>query len=89
MAATRRRRSAPDPGRVVRDLSVLREQADLFGEVASLPTAWRVIDAITPERLGVLREARRRARERAWANGAAPERITLDIDATLYLQTIN
>jgi hypothetical protein len=97
MAPTRRRRSAHDPGRVVRDLivtiadggdcladlSVLREQPGLFGEVASSPTAWRVIDAIAPERLGLLREARRRARERAWANGAAPERITLDYDATL------
>jgi hypothetical protein len=48
-----------------------------------LPTAWRVIAAVTPERLGVLRGARRRASERAWANGAAPERITLDFDATL------
>jgi hypothetical protein len=97
LAPTRRRRSAHDPGRVVRDLivaiadggdcladlSVLREQPDLFGEVASLPTAWRVIAAITPERLSVLREARRHARERAWAKGAAPERITLDFDATL------
>jgi NADPH:quinone reductase-like Zn-dependent oxidoreductase len=27
--------------------------------------------------------ARRRAREQAWAKGAAPERITLDFDATL------
>ena len=97
LAPTRRRRSAHDPGRVVRDLivsiadggdcladlGVLREQPELFGEVASSPTAWRVIAAITPERLGVLREARRRARERAWAKGAAPERITLDFDATL------
>ena len=97
LAPTRRRRSAHDPGRVVRDLivtiadggdcladlSVLREQSDLFGQVASSPTAWRVINAITPERLGVLREARRQARERAWAKGAAPERITLDFDATL------
>jgi hypothetical protein len=97
MAPTRRRRSAHDPGQVVRDLivsivdggdcladlSVLREQPDLFGEVASLPTAWRVIAAITPERLGILREAHRRARERAWAKGAAPERVTLDFDATL------
>jgi hypothetical protein len=97
LAATRRRRSAHDPGRVVRDLvvsiadggdcladlAVLREQPDLFGEVASSPTAWRVIAAITPERLAVLREARRKARERAWAKGAAPERITLDFDATL------
>jgi hypothetical protein len=51
-------------------LSVLREQPDLFGEVASFPTAWRVIAAITPERLGVLREARRRAGN-AGANTAA------------------
>jgi hypothetical protein len=97
MAPTRRRRSAHDPGRVVRDLivsiadggdcladlGVLREQPDLFGEVASSPTAWRVIAAITSERLEVLRDARRQARERAWASGAAPERITLDFDATL------
>src|SRR5215467_10347461 len=97
MAPTRCRRSAHDPGRVVRDLivtiadggdcladlSVLREQSDLFGQVASSPTAWRVIAAITPERLGVLHEARRKARERVWAKGAAPERITLDFDATL------
>jgi hypothetical protein len=33
--------------------------------------------------LAVLREARRQARQRAWANGAATERITLDFDATL------
>jgi Transposase DDE domain group 1 len=97
LASTRRRRSAHDPGRVVRDLvvsiadggdcladlGVLREQPELFGEVASSPTAWRVIAAITPERLGVLRDARRHARERAWARGAVPERITLDFDATL------
>jgi len=97
MEPTRRRRSAHDPGRVVRDLivsiadggdcladlSVLRGQPDLFGEVASSPTAWRLIESITPARLGILRESRRQARERAWAHGAAPERITLDFDATL------
>jgi hypothetical protein len=43
--------------------------------VASSPTAWRVIDAIKPEQLTVLREARRRAREQAWARGATPECI--------------
>jgi DDE family transposase len=97
MAPYRRRRSAHDPGVVLRDLMVsiadggdclsdlgaLREQPDLFGQVASAPTAWRVIDTIKPERLAVLREARRRAREQAWERGAAPERITLDFDATL------
>ena len=97
MAPYRQRRSAHDPGVVLRDLmvsiadggdcladlGVLREQADLFGRVASSPTAWRVIDAVKPEHLEILREARRRAREQAWAKGAAPERITLDFDATL------
>jgi hypothetical protein len=68
--------SIANGGDCLADLAVLREQPDLFGEVASSPTAWRVIAAITPERLGILREARRQARERAWANGAAPERIT-------------
>ncbi|MCA1680886.1 MAG: transposase [Actinobacteria bacterium] len=55
MALTRERRSAHDPGVVLRDLAVtladgatcladlgtLREQPDLFGEVASTPTAFR------------------------------------------------
>jgi hypothetical protein len=72
-----------DGGGCLADLNVLREQPELFAEVASSPTAWRVIDAITPERLDILRRARRQARERAWAKGAAPERITLDCDATL------
>ncbi len=75
--------SIADGGDCLADLGVLREQPELFGEVASSPTAWRVIAAITPERLGILRAARRRARERAWAAGAAPEGITLDFDATL------
>jgi len=97
MAPYRQRRSAHDPGVVLRDLmvsiadggdcladlGVLREQADLFGRVASSPTAWRVIDAVKPEHLEILREARRRAREQAWAKGVAPEQITLDFDATL------
>jgi len=44
--------SVADGGDSLADLAVLREQPDLFGEVASSPTAWRVIAAITPERLG-------------------------------------
>lgn len=97
LAPGRRRRSAHDPGAVLRDvivtiadggdcladLGVLREQPDLFGRVASSPTAWRVIEAVKPEQLKILREARRCAREQAWAKQAAPERITLDFDATL------
>jgi hypothetical protein len=97
MATTRERRSAHDPGRVLRDLAVMladggdclsdlgaiRDQADLFGRVASDATAWRVIDALDPERLEAVRAARRAARERAWAAGARPQAIVLDIDSTL------
>jgi hypothetical protein len=42
-----------------------------------------VTDAGAAARLAILRDGRRQARERTWANGAAPERITLDFDATL------
>jgi len=50
---------------------------------ASDSTAFRVIDAIVAERLEGLRRARALARERAWAAGARPRRIVLDIDSTL------
>jgi Transposase DDE domain group 1 len=97
MAPTRRRPSAHDPGRVVRDLAVmladggdcladlgaLRDQVDLFGAVASDSTAFRVIDSINAERLEAIRAARADARERAWALGAQPTEIVLDIDSTL------
>jgi hypothetical protein len=99
LAPMRQRRSRHDPGRVIRDLAVMladggdclsdlravREQATLFGPVASDATAFRVIDAIAsdPGLLGAVRAARARAREHAWAAGAAPARIIVDIDATL------
>jgi len=97
MADTRSRRSAHDPGRVLRDLAVmltdggdalcdlgaLRDQLGLFGPVASDATAFRVLDAVGPARLEALRAARAQARARAWAMGAAPDEIVLDIDATL------
>lgn len=97
MAPARQRRSAHDPGRVLRDLIVmiadggdcvsdlaaLRDQPDLFGEVASTSTAWRVIDAVDEETLSRLSMARRRAREQAWRRGGRPQQIVLDFDATL------
>src|SRR5215472_2986608 len=97
MAKTRSRRSAHDPGRVLRDLvvmladggdcltdlSAMRDQPDLFGQVASTPTAYRVIDSIGPEQLEGLQEAHRLARSRAWKMGAAPTEIVLDFDASL------
>jgi hypothetical protein len=99
LAPMRRRRGGHDPGRVVRDLAVMladggdcladlravRDQEPLFGEVASDATAFRVIDRIAgdPALLDALRAARARARENAWRAGAAPERIVIDVDATL------
>jgi len=93
----RERPGRHDPGRVVRDLAVmlcdggdcladlgvLRDQQVLFGSVASDATAWRLVDALGEDRLDAIRRARASARVRAWKRGARPERITLDIDATL------
>lgn len=97
MGPTRERRSAHDPGAVLRDLcvaiadggdcvsdlGVLRGQEALFGAVASETTAHRVIKSIDAERLEAIRAARAQARERAWDAGARPEELILDIDATL------
>jgi hypothetical protein len=97
MAPTAKRRRAHDPGQVLVDLAVtladggdclsdlrtLRDQPELFGEVASGPTAWRVIDSIDAERLEALRRARAAARARVWSAGGAPKQVILDFDATL------
>lgn len=97
MADTRTRKSAHDPGGVLRDLGVmladggdcladlgaLRDQSEVFGRVASDATAWRVIDTLDEDHLEAVRVARRAARSRAWAAGARPDRIVLDIDSTL------
>ena len=98
LAVLRQRRRGHDPGRVIRDLAVtladggecvsdlgaVREQEALFGPVASDSTAFRVIDKVAAERLlGELRAAHARARERFWGLHGAPERLTIDVDATL------
>lgn len=96
LADTRERRSVHEPGRVfgdlavmladggrcVSDLAVLAGQPSLFGDVASVSTARRVLLSIGEQQLDGIRQARARARERAWAAGAAPERVILDFDAT-------
>jgi len=90
MAPTRQRRSAHDPGVVLRDLAVmladggecladpgaLRDQLDLCGNVASDATAFRVIDSIDEACLARLRGAVALARARAWALGARPQRAS-------------
>jgi hypothetical protein len=71
-----------DGGRCVSDLAALAGQAALFGEVASVSTARRVMLSIGETELGGIRAARAEARARAWSAGAAPERVILDFDAT-------
>jgi hypothetical protein len=97
MGGVRERASRHCPGRALRDLAlmladggdalcdvrVLRDEAALFGPVASDATAWRAIAAVDAERLDALRHARAVARERVWALAGAPGRVILDIDATL------
>jgi hypothetical protein len=70
-------------GEYVSDLKTLREQPGLFGEVASQPTAWRLLDAIDEALLADLQAARRAPRAKAWTAGLAPSALTLDFDATL------
>ncbi|HEY1740945.1 MAG TPA: IS1380 family transposase [Acidimicrobiia bacterium] len=97
MAPTKQRRRGHDRGRVlvdlavmladggetITDLAVLRDQPDLFGEVASLPTAWRTLAAIDEAALARIATARADARRRAWAAGADPGFYVIDLDATL------
>jgi hypothetical protein len=93
------RKGSHDRGRVIRDLAVMLadggdcladlravgDQAALFGSTASPSTAFRVIDQIatTPGLLDALSGAHARARARVWELAGAPERLTIDLDATL------
>ncbi len=93
------RAGSHDRGRVIRDLAVMLadggdcladlravvDQAALFGSTASPSTAFRVIDRIasTPGLLDALGDAHARARARVWELVGAPERLTIDLDATL------
>jgi hypothetical protein len=70
-------------GEAISDLAVLRDQPNLFGEVASDPTAWRTLDAIDDETLPRIAVARAAARAAAWAAGADPGFYVIDFDATL------
>jgi len=99
LAGLKQRRRGHDPGRVIRDLAVMladggecvsdlgavRDQEALFGPVASDSTAFRMVDKIAsmPGGLEGLRSAHARARKRFWELHGAPERLTIDVDATL------
>jgi Transposase DDE domain group 1 len=99
LAAVKQRRRGHDPGHVIRDLAVMladggecvadlgavRDQQALFGSVASDSTAFRMVDRVAadPALADALRLAHARARERFWELHGAPERLTIDVDATL------
>jgi hypothetical protein len=99
LAGIKQRRRGHDPGRVIRDVAVMladggecvadlgaqRDQDALFGPVASDSTAFRVIDRVAsmPGGLEGVRAAHARARARFWELDGAPERLTIDVDATL------
>jgi hypothetical protein len=72
-----------DGGDTMSDLAVLRNQPMLFGEVASLATAWRTLEAVDEAGLARIAQARATARARAWAAGADPGFYVIDLDATL------
>lgn len=96
LAHTRQRRCGHEPGRVASDLAVmladggrcvsdlaaLAGQPALFGDVAAVSTARRVVLSIGEGELAAIRAARAGARARAWTAGAAPGRVILDFDAT-------
>jgi len=97
MAPTRSRDRGHDPGHVLRDLAVmladggefvsdiamLREQPDLFGEVASPTTAWRCVRAVDDEALARLRAARARSRQRVWKRADMQKLTVVDVDCTM------
>jgi hypothetical protein len=102
LADTYRGRWLHAPGRVFADLAVavadgadavtgiemLGDRAELFGLVASMPTAWRCLDRIDDVHVPGVTAARAVARERAWAAGAGPDLaagLVIDLDATITI----
>ena len=88
------------PGQVLTDLAVavadgadaitgigaLGDRQGVFGPVASMPTAWRVLDRVDADHLPAVRAARAAARQAAWAAGAGPDldqELCIDLDATI------
>ena len=72
-----------DGGLRISDLAVLADQPALFGDVASVPTAWRALAAVDDQALARIAVARAAARANAWAAGMDPGFYVIDIDATL------
>jgi Transposase DDE domain group 1 len=76
-----------DGGDCVSDLATLGDQPELFGQVCSAATAWRIVAQQLPgdpRGIAALWSALASVRGRAWELGAAPAGpLILDVDATL------
>jgi len=97
MAPTKKRRRGHDRGQVladvavmiadggdaISDLAVLRNQPELFDEVASTATAWRTLEAVDAAALARIAKARAAARKKVWAAGGDPGFYVIDFDGTL------
>lgn len=97
MAPTKKRRRGHDRGRVLVDLAVsladggtsfsdlrmLLSQPQLFGDVASVSTTFRALQAIDETVLQRIATARAEARKAAWREGMDPGFYVIDIDGTL------
>ena len=55
-----------DGGRVLSDLAVLRDQAELYGDVASASTLWRTLDEVGPLQRDRIAAVRAKIRARVW-----------------------
>lgn len=74
-----------DGGRVLSDLATLRNQAELFGPVASDPTLWRALSEIGQTQRRKIARARAKTREHAWSlitqrHGRIPPSRVADTD---------
>lgn len=72
----------------VTGIEVLRDRQSLFGAVASMPAAWRLLDRVDEAHLPRVRAARAVARQRAWQAEAAPDpagELRIDFDATISI----
>ncbi|MBV9140910.1 MAG: IS1380 family transposase [Pseudonocardiales bacterium] len=82
-----------DGGRVLSDLAMLRDQAELFGPVASDPTLWRALNEIGQMQRGRIARARAATREHVWSLIAArhgripPSRVAdTDLGKTIVIR---
>jgi Transposase DDE domain group 1 len=91
MARSKQRRRGHDRGQVLVDMAVaiadgattlsdvrvLGDQPGLFGDVASVPTMWRTLEATDRSTLERIGAARARAREAAWMGTSFGRRPTV------------